>query len=149
MRQMYEPFIIRRLAEGRVFFVNAKMPFEFFIDCFETEHPFFLVAELEDGRIAITPNALTIPQNLLRAGFAPTDLLPADFEYVSMKNSTYPVIMTAHPVPEIKDWLKKFEIRVRPFARRTLAEFVNESFEVQPLRLERKFGQRIPEPAAV
>lgn len=150
MRHVYEPYVLRRLAEGRVFFVNSKMPFEFFLDCFQVEQPFFLVSQIEDGRIAITPNAWAIPQNLLRAGYGPQDVLPPEIEYVTMRDATYPLIITAHPVTEISDWLKKFEMRVRPFAEQTLADFITSSFETIPLKFEkRKIEMRMPEPAQV
>ena len=137
MKFAYESFILRRFADGRIFFVNPKMPFEYFIDCFHNEQPFFLVSMLEDGRIAITPNALVIPFNFLQAGFWPRELFPTGYEYVAIKNGSYPLIVTAHPITAIEQWFRKFEKLVSAFAKETLAEFVTSSGEMLPLDFER------------
>lgn len=147
MQWVYDPFVLRRTAEGRIFNVNPRMPFEFFIYCFQTEQPFFLVAQLDDGRVAITPNVMFIPFNLLQEGYWPQDLLPSGYEYVTMKNETYPVIISAHPVPRFDEWFRKFEGCVTAFAKQTLAEFVATSPEFLPIRLERKIELRKPEMA--
>ena len=138
MKYNYGPFVIRRMAEGRVFFVNPQMPFEFFLDCFQAEQPFFCVAQLNDGRIAITPNATVIPQAALQAGFGPHDLLPTETEYVTM-GGTYPVILTAHPVQKVDEWLRKFERFVIGFAKQTLGEFICCSHDYIPLEFGKKF----------
>ena len=135
MQFIYEPFVMRRFAEDRIFFVSPKMPFEHFLDCFQYEHPFFLISQLEDGRVAITPNAFVFPFNKLQAGFCPQEFLPTEYEYVTLKNANYPVIITAHPVPQVDLWLKKFERLLKPFVKQTLFDFVTTS-EVLPL----KFG---------
>jgi len=132
MQFPYEPFILRRMAEGRIFFTSPKMPFELFLNCFWTEKPFFLVSQLEDGRIAITPNAFCVPQNFYEAG--PHEFLPNDYEYVTIKNGTYPVIITAHPVTHVEEWLRKFDMWVKPWTAQTLQEFVAVSGDFQPLK---------------
>lgn len=137
MKFAYEPFILRRFADGRIFYVSPKMPFEFFIDCFQNELPFFLVSMLEDGRIAITPNSFVIPFNFLQAGYWPRELFPMGWEYVTFKNGTYPLIVTAHPVATIDEWFRKFEKLVISFAKETLAEFVATSAEILPLDFEK------------
>jgi hypothetical protein len=113
------------------------MPFESFIDCFKYEQPFFMVSTLEDGRVAITPNALVIPYNFLQAGYWPRELFPTGWEYVAIKNGTYPVIMTAHPVASIDEWFRKFDKLVASFAKETLSEFVTTSAEFLPLDIEK------------
>ena len=143
MLQIYEPFVNRRMAEGRIFFVNSKMPFEFFLDCFDKEKPFFCVSQLEDGRIAITPNAAYFPQNWQYAG----QWLPSDFEYVTMKSSTYPLIITAHPVNNPEQWLRKFEQWVTPYSKQTLSEFLNGCVDFMPLQKQMDFVPREPIPA--
>jgi hypothetical protein len=147
MQFIYEPFVMRRFAEGRIFFVSPKMPFEFFLDCFQYEHPFFIVSQLEDGRVAITPNTMVIPQYLLQAGFGPQDLLPSDFEYVTIKNANYPVIITAHPITQIDMWLKKFEKFVKPYGKQTLSDFIT-SAEFLPLKMgfKKEFQPEFKEP---
>ena len=149
MRFPYNPFVLQRLAEDRIFFVNPNMPFEFFLDCFQVEKPFFIVALLEDGRIAITPNIMVIPKAILQNLEGPFDLLPTDCEYVTMRDGTYPVIITAHPVENVRHWLLKFERWVEPFARQTLAEFVRTACEPQPLlkKIPVQKPQREPMPA--
>ena len=129
MQRIYDPFVMKRLAEGRIFFVNSQMPFEFFVNCFTDEKPFFLVSQLMDGRIAITPNTMFIPRNfeqLLQAGHGPQQLLPNEYEYVTIKDSTYPLIITAHPVTNVDKWLRSFERWVKPWAQQTLEGFVME-----------------------
>ena len=138
MRYLYEPFVLRRAAEGRIFFVSAKMPFEFFIQCFQAEQPFFLIAQLEDGRLAISPNTMFIPWNVMQGGYGPLDLLPNEMEYVTVKNGTYPLIITAHPVSNYDEWFRKFERYVVPFAKQTLWDFVSSHYEYQPLEFETK-----------
>jgi hypothetical protein len=133
MKYTYEPFVIRRLAENRVFLVSPKMPFEAFVNCFCVEQPFFLVSWLEDGRIAITPNTMVVPANLCQAGYWPVDLFPTEWEYGTIKNGTYPVIITAHPVANSDEWLRRFEKKVSYFATETLADFIAASKEFQPL----------------
>ena len=120
MQRVYDPFVMRKFADGRIFFVNSQMPFEFFVNCFWDEKPFFLVSQLTDGRIAITPNTMFIPQhfeNLLQGGHGPQELLPNEYEYVTIRNSTYPLIITAHPVARVDEWLKNFERWVKPWAQ--------------------------------
>ena len=134
MKFQYDPYILRRLAGKRVFFVNATMPFEMYMDCFFNEQPFFLVSWLEDGRIAIVPNASIVPLNVFRDGFWPHGLFPADHEYVTMKEGTYPVLFTAHPVARFEEWLKKFEGCVASFAQLPLAEFITGALQFQPLK---------------
>jgi hypothetical protein len=135
MRYVYDPFVFRRMAEGRFFFVNGNMPFEYFVLCFQMEKPFFLVSQIEDGRLAIIPNIAFIPWNYKLAE-GPLDLLPDEFEYVTMKG-TYPVILTAHPLPNIEEWLRKFERKVTPFAKMTLTEFVAACHEFFPLEFKK------------
>src|SRR5262249_9929594 len=103
MKYTYEPFVLRRVAENRIFLVSAKMPVEMLVHCFSIEHPFFLVSSLEDQRIAITPNATVVPVNLFQ-GCGPCDVLPTECEYGTIKNGTYPVIVTAHPVAHLDEW---------------------------------------------
>lgn len=146
MRQFYDPFVLRRFADGRIFFVNARMPFEYFLDCFQWEQPFFLVAKLDDGRIAITPNAMVIPQNFLQAGFGPFDWLPTEYEYVTIRNGTYPLLITAHPVANIDEWFHRFETRVQPFAKQTLADFITKSFDYVPIKIKAKPRMEVQEP---
>jgi hypothetical protein len=148
MQFIYEPFVMRRFAENRIFFVSSKMPFEFFLDCFQYEHPFFLVSQLEDSRIAITPNAAIFPWQKLQAGFGLQELLPTEYEYVTLKNATYPVIITAHPVPQVDLWLKKFERLLKPFVKQTLFDFVTTS-EVLPLTFDFKKPLEVPEKVTV
>lgn len=135
MQYIYDPYVIRRTTGGRIFLVNAKMPFEHFVWCFQAEQPFFMISQLEDGRVAITPNATFIPLNMLLAGYWPQDLLPADFEYVTMKQGTYPVIISAHPVMNFEDWFRKFARCVEPFAKQTLEEFVFSTGDFKPIKL--------------
>ena len=134
MKYAYEPFILKRFAEGRLFHVNPNMPFEFFLDCFRFEQPFFMIAQLDDGRIAITPNAMCIPLNLVQAGYWPQGLFPSQIEYVTMKQGLYPVIMTAHAVQDFNEWVMQFEKSVLGFPKQTLKEFISTTFEVLPLR---------------
>ena len=137
MKFAYDPFVLRRFADGRIFYVNPKMPFEYFVDCFQHEQPYFLVSTLEDGRLAITPNAMVMPYNYLQAGYWPRDLFPLGWEYVTIKNGTYPLIVTAHPVASIEEWLKKFEKLVSAFAKETLSEFITSCAEILPLEIEK------------
>lgn len=134
MKFAYEPYVLKRFAEGRIFFVNANMPFEFFLDCFRFEQPFFLFSQLEDGRVAIVPNAMCIPLNLLQFGFWPEDLFPSKYEYVTMKKGTYPVLLTAHPVTNVSEFFNLFERSVSSFAKTTLWEFISTSYEFVPLK---------------
>ena len=136
MRYLYEPFVLRRAAEGRICFVSPKMPFEYFIQCFQAEQPFFLLSQLEDGRLAITPNTMFIPWNVLQAGHGLWNLLPNEVEYVTMKNGSYPLIITAHPIANPEEWFRKFERSVIPFAKQTLWEFVSGTYEFQPVECE-------------
>ena len=145
MQHVYDSYLLRRGAEGRIFTVSPKMPFEYFIHCFQNEQPFFLVSQLEDGRVAITPNVNFIPFNLLKAEYWPQDLLPKDYEYVTMKKETYPVIMSAHPIARFDEWYRNFQACVTSFAKQSLAEFVATSPEFLPLEVGRKIG-RILEP---
>jgi len=138
MKYVYEPFVIRRMAEGRIFYVNPQMPFELFLDCFQMEQPFFLVAQLNDGLIAITPNAMVIPQATFQAWFGAQNLLPTETEYVTMRG-TYPIILTAHPVAKVEEWLRKFERLVIGFAKPTFADFIGWSHDFVPL----KFGKKM------
>ena len=141
MQYAYEPYILRRSADGRIFFVNAKMPFEYFVFCFQNEQPFFMISQLEDGRIAITPNAMCIPWNLQQAGYWPQDLLPKGYEYVTMKHGTYPVIISAHPLPSFEEWYRSFVGCVDAFAKETLEEFVGTSHELRPLQFESRTAE--------
>jgi hypothetical protein len=138
MRYLYEPFVLRRAAEGRIFFVSPQMPFEYFIQCFQAEQPFFLISQLEDGRLAITPNTMFIPWNMLQGSCCTLDLLPNEIEYVTVKGGTYPLIITAHPVSNYDEWFRKFERYVVPFAKQTLWEFVSSHYEFQPVDFESK-----------
>lgn len=138
MLHVYDPYILRRACDGRIFYVNAKMPFEFFVNCFQAELPFFLVSQLEDGRVAITPNVMFIPWNLLQAGYWPQDLLPTGYEYVTIKNGTYPVIISAHPLMNFEEWFRAFERCVEPFAKQSLTEFVLTTGEYVPVELRRE-----------
>lgn len=139
MKHVYDPYVLKKFAEGRIFFVNSKMPFEFFVDCFQREQPFFIVSELEDGRLGIIPNTMFIPQNLQgEFGYGPWDLLPTEFEYVTMKNATYPMIVTAHPLPKVEDWLRKFERQVNPFAKQTFWEFVSSHDQFLPIQFDKR-----------
>ena len=138
MRYMFESFILRRAAEGRILFVSAKMPFEFFVQCFQAEQPFFLISQLEDGRVAITPNAAFFPWNVTQGWHGFSEVLPNDVEYVTMKNGSYPLIITAHPLTNFEDWFKRFERFVIPFAKQTLWEFVNSTSDFMPIEFEGK-----------
>jgi hypothetical protein len=138
MRFLYEPFVLRRVGDGHILFVSPRMPFEFFVHCFQAEQPFFLISQLEDGRLAITPNSLFFPLNMLQGNYGLMELLPNEIEYVTMRNSTYPLFITAHPVANVDEWFRKFERFVLPFAKQTLAEFVASGFEFQPLEFEQK-----------
>ncbi len=149
MQYHYDPFILRRAAEGRIFMVSPKMSFEFFINCFQLEHPFFLVAQLEDGRVAVTPNVMFIPFNLLQTDYWPQDMLPREYEYVTMKRETYPVIISAHPLHNFDEWFKKFQGCVTTFAQQTLLEFVTTSPEFMPLEKKRATERRIAESVTV
>lgn len=133
MQRTFEPFVVRRLADGRVFFVNQNMPVENVLDCFQVEHPFFMVAQLEDGRLAITPNSSIIPQNYLQADHRSEDLLPANVEYVTMRTGTCPIIITAHPVNNVDEWLRTFERLVTAFAKQSFGRFVTASRDYVPL----------------
>jgi hypothetical protein len=154
MRFQYEPYVMRRFDEGRIFFVSAQMPFEFYFHCFQAEQPFCLISQLEDGRIAIVPNAMFLPWNVLQGGRGPLDLLPSEFEYVTMKDGLYPLIITAHPVTNVDEWLRTFERRFTPFLKQTLWQFVSSAYELMPLKPYKKFekfekyerveGQRFP-----
>ena len=147
MKYMYEPFILRRFAEGRVFFVNPDMPFEHFMSCFQFEQPFFLISQLEDRRIAITPNSQILPQYLLHTGFGLQELLPRDFEYVTLKDATYPVIITAHPVPDVDLWMNQFQRWVKSFSKQTLSDYVTTCRDFIPLKKEtwkkEKFEEKV------
>ncbi|MHC5002668.1 MAG: hypothetical protein ACYTJ0_06060 [Planctomycetota bacterium] len=147
MRYLYEPYVFKRMAEGRVFFVNSAMPFEFSLQCFQFELPFFLVSQLDDGRLAITPNAMFFSGKFPYIGFGPMELLPKDFEYVTMKDALYPFILTAHPIANVEEWFRKFERFVKPFARQSINEFVTTFREFQPLEVEKK--KFVKEPVAV
>ncbi len=147
MQYAYEPYIVRRTAEGRIFFVSSRMPFEYFIYCFQNETPFFLVSQLEDGRVAITPNVMCIPWNLLQAGFWPQHLLPTGYEYVTIKHGTYPVIISAHPLPNFEDWYRSFVRCVEPFAKETLDQFVASSCEFLPVQAEKRLTEAREEKA--
>ncbi len=136
MQYAYEPYILRRTVNGQVFLVNSNMPFHYFIDCFQNEQAFFLISQLEDGRIAITPNAMCVPWSLLQTGFWPQDLLPTGYEYVTMKHGTYPVIVTAHPITNFEDWYRQFCRYTESFAGQTLWDFVSASTEYLPVKLE-------------
>lgn len=138
MRYQYEPYILRRFAEGRIFQVSPGMPFEYFVNCFQIEQPSFLVAMLNDGRLAITPNTAFVPWSVLRGGYGEFDLLPADCEYVTLKDATYPLIVTAHPVKDFDKWLRDFSRWVVPFGKQTLEDFLAASHEYQPFRFERQ-----------
>jgi hypothetical protein len=138
MKYTYEPFVIRRMAEGRLFFVNPQMPFERSLDCFQAEQPFFQVSQLTDGRMAITPNTAIIPPTTFQTGFGTQNLLPTETEYVALRGS-YPFIMTSHPVTKSEEWLKKFERCVTGFAKQTFAECACCSHDFAPL----KYGKKI------
>lgn len=142
MQFAYEPYVLWRRANGRILFVNANMPFEYFINCFQTEQPFFLISRLDDGRIAITPNAFCIPSSLHETGFWPQHLLPAGYEYVTMKHGTYPVLVSAHAVTDFEDWYRAFEMCVDSFAKQTLMEFIASSYEYLPVKVEAKFTKK-------
>ena len=131
----YEPFVMRRLTDDRIFLVSPKMSFEQFLDCFHFERPYFIVSALDDGRLAITPNISALPLNL-HQGFFPLDLFPSGWEYVTVKDETYPVIITAHPVLNQEEWIKKFDKNVLNFAKETLSEFVLGCSELLPLQME-------------
>src|SRR5262245_17604418 len=123
MKYVYDPFILRRFAEGKIFYVSNKLPFEYLVECFHYEQPYFLVSQQEDGRIAAVPNPMVMPLSYFAFGFWPRDLFPQGWEYVTFKNGIYPVIMTAHPMTKIDEWFRKFEKLVFSFSKETLAEF--------------------------
>jgi hypothetical protein len=148
MTYTYEPFVMRRLADDKIFLVSPKMPFEQFIDCFFFERPYFLLSVLDDGRLAITPNIAALPLNLLQ-GFFPLDLFPTGWEYVTVKDETYPVILTAHPVVNYEEWIKKFEKNVQLFAKETLAEFILGCKELLPIQVETPYKATTRQPVAV
>jgi hypothetical protein len=137
MKYNYEPFVLRRFADRRIFLVNPKMPFEFFADCFYAEQPFFLTFQLDDGRIATIPNPTVMPLQLLGNGYWPRDLFPTGWEYVTFKNGNYPVIVTAHPVAKYDEWFRKFERLVAAFCKETIAEFITTGGEFLPLEEEK------------
>jgi hypothetical protein len=147
MKYTYEPFVIRRMAAGRMFFVNPQIPFERSLDCFQAEHPFFLVSQLDDGRIAITPNATVIPPSTFQGWFTAQNLLPTETEYVTLRGA-YPFVMTAHPVIKTEEWLRKFERCVTGFAKQTFAEFACCSHDFTPLKYGKK-ATHIPTEEAV
>ena len=142
MRYQYEPFILRRFANGRIFQVNPNIPFEYFFDCFQYEQPFFLLSYLEDGRIAIAPNAMTMPLSFFQTDYWPKGMLPTGYEYVTLKNESYPVILTAHPVSDFNAWLRTFEGWVKQFATQTLWDFVSSSYEFKPVREVARYETR-------
>ena len=142
MQFAYEPFILRRTACKRVFFVNAQMPFEFFLSCFQFEQPFFLVSQLEDGRVAVIPNYMCLPWNFAQTGFWPEGLLPKGIEYVTMKKGTYPVIISAHPLNNFEEWFRAFKTCVEPFAKQTLFDFVTSSYEFEPVHFKTEFTKK-------
>lgn len=148
MTYIYEPFIMRRLAGDKIFLVSPRMPFEQFIDCFHFERPFFLISVLEDSRLAITPNITALPLNL-QQGFFPLDLFPTGWEYVTVKDETYPVILTAHPVLNYEEWIKKFEKNVLLFCRETLTEFVLGCKEFLPIHMEQTSKTATRQPVTV
>jgi hypothetical protein len=136
MRYVYEPFVVRRFAEDRIFVVNPKMPFEMFVNCFYVEHPFFLISWLNDRRIALTPNPAVIPLSLFQTGYWPSDLFPTKWEYVTIKNGTYPVIITTYPVANFDEWCRLFEENVTCFATETLADYITAPKEFLPIEYE-------------
>jgi len=138
MTYTYEPFVMRRLGDDKIFLVSPRMSFEQFIDCFHFERPWFMLSVLDDGRLAITPNISALPLNL-HQGFFPLDLFPSGWEYVTVKDETYPVIITAHPVLNYEEWIKSFERNVQLFAKETLAEFVLGSRELLPIQMETQY----------
>jgi hypothetical protein len=138
MTYAFDQYIFRRFDKGRVFLVNAQMPFEYFIDCFRIESPFFLVAQLEDGRVAIIPNVMCLPWNVQQTGYWAQELLPAGYEYVTIKQGSYPVIISAHPLPNFEDWFKAFARGIEPFATQTLGAYVRGAHELLPLYPEEK-----------
>lgn len=144
MRAQYEPYVLRRLANGRLFFVNHTIPFELSADCFGWENPFFLVSQLPDGRMVITVNPTVISYAALLNGQGVSELLPANHEYVTLRRGIYPVIMTAHPVTNVNEWLQCFEKTVRSLATQTLGEFVGTFGEFIPLRAEGRVRQQEP-----
>lgn len=137
MKCAYEPYVIRKLGDGRLFLVNPQMPFEFFLDCFQLEQPCFCVAQLADGRLAITPNPAVIPPGSFQTWFGTQTWLPTETEYVMMRG-TYPIIMTAHPITKVEEWLRKFERFVIGFTKQTFADFVCCSHDFIPV----KFGKK-------
>jgi hypothetical protein len=148
MKYPYEPFVIRKFATNRIFEVNPKMPFEMVVDCFYVERPFFLISRLVDGRIAVTPNPTVVPLSLFQAGNWPCDLFPTEWEYGTIKNQTYPVIVTAHAIPNFDEWCTRFENNVVSFAKKTLAEHVTASKEFLPLDYEHETYKKISKPMA-
>jgi hypothetical protein len=86
--------------------------------------------------VAIVPNAMCIPWNLLQSGYWPQDLLPSGFEYVTIKQGTYPVIVSAHPLPSFEEWYRSFGRCVESFATQSLASFLSASREFLPVRFE-------------
>lgn len=133
MRRIYDPYILKRASDGRIFHISAQMPFEYCVDCFQTEMPFFFVAQLEDGRVAITPNVTFMPWSMYQSGFWPEDLFPSTIEYVTLKNCTYPLILTAHPVANFDKWFNLFTRGIDRFAKQPLGEFVATSRDFFPL----------------
>ena len=81
---------------------------------------------------------MVIPWNLLQAGYWPQDLLPQGYEYVTMKHGTYPVIVSAHPLPSFDEWYRRFVKCVDSFAKETLGEFVTRQMEYLPVQFEEK-----------
>lgn len=146
MRYIYDPFVMRRMAEGRIFCVTPQMPFEYFVYCFQAEKPFFFVTQLEDGRISIVPNVTFIPWNLFQTGYWPQDLLPEGCEYVTMRDGSYPVILSAHPVNNYEQWLGKFVRCVDAYAKQTLGDFINMPHELHAL--DQRTGEWAPKKKA-
>ena len=62
-------------------------------------------------------------KHTLTTKFFPLDLFPTGWEYVTVKDETYPVILTAHPIANYEEWIKKFEKNVQLFAKETLVSF--------------------------
>ncbi len=62
-----------------------------------------------------------------------------------MKNGTYPVIISAHPIAAFEEWFRGFQRCVEPFAKQSLADFVSSTTEFRPVELTREVTYPLPE----
>jgi hypothetical protein len=84
---------------------------------------------------------------MLHAGYGPRDLLPTEYEYITLKDCNFPVMITAHPVKDAPAWFSRFERFVNAFVKQTLAQFVAGSVERIPVRFETQPKKKVLETA--